>query len=222
MTFAVLPVKDPRRAKERLSGVLDPAEREALARAMFEAVLTALQAAAGLDRILVATSDAETAARARRAGALVLEEQEQLGHSRSADAAARRAMELGAQTALLLPIDAPLVRPEEIASLVSAPRPGVIIVPSRDGQGTNALVRTPPDAIPSCFGPDSFRRHAEEARRRGVACEVRRPPGLLLDIDTPEDLAELAARAPAGAPILQCPALRRVALAGEARWTSGS
>ena len=196
MIFALLPVKDPRRAKQRLEGVLAPAKREALARAMFEEVLEALCAARGIDRILVVTSDPLTCRRARERGAWILEEACQLSHSQSADAAARRAMELGAATVLLLPIDVPLVTPAEIEGLLHAPRPGLLVVPSADGTGTNALVRTPPDVIVSCFGRASFSSHLEQARVRGIPARVARPPGLLFDVDTPEDLAELQARAP--------------------------
>jgi 2-phospho-L-lactate guanylyltransferase len=196
MIFAVLPVKAPRNAKQRLSGLLSPEQRETLARAMYGEVLGALCAARGLDRVLVATSDAAAARQARAAGALVLEETEQRGHSQSADAAARHAAGLGARTALLVPIDVPLVTPAEIEDLAGAAAPGVVIVPSADGAGTNALVRTPPDAIDSRFGPGSFRAHLEQARARGVPIRVLRPPGLTFDIDTPEDVAELLARAP--------------------------
>jgi 2-phospho-L-lactate guanylyltransferase len=72
----------------------------------------------------------------------------------------------------------------------------VIIVPSADGTGTNALVRTPADVIESRFGKDSFRAHLDQARAKGVAADVMRPPGIVFDIDTPEDIATLLARAP--------------------------
>src|SRR5262249_31821574 len=100
-----------------------------------------------------------------------------------------------ARTVLMLPIDVPLVTAAEIDELAAA-KPGVTIVPSLDGAGTNALVLTPPDAIESCFGENSFAVHSEQAQARGVALEAARPPGLLLDIDAPEDVAELLARAP--------------------------
>jgi 2-phospho-L-lactate/phosphoenolpyruvate guanylyltransferase len=197
MIFALLPVKAPKDAKQRLSSFLTPAKREALARAMYEEVLGTLCTVAGLDRIVVVTSD-ELAARSARAHEVeVFEEREQYGHSRSADDAALRAMELGATSVVLLPIDVPLVTKAEIENLIAEAGPGVIIVPSADGTGTNALVRTPPNVIQSCFGPGSFRRHVDQARTLGVPIKVMHPPGLLFDIDTPEDVSELLARAPA-------------------------
>jgi len=192
-------------AKQRLNGSLSPSQRESLARLMFEEVLSTLCAVRGLDRIIVATSDRAVGDHATRSGAIVFEESEQLGHSHSADAASRRAMSCGAATILLLPIDVPLVTRAEIEELIEAAqvegaKPRVIVVPSLDGTGTNALVRTPPDAIPSCFGPGSFRAHLDRARERGVPVTVKRPRGLLFDIDTPEDVEELFRRAPDSRP----------------------
>jgi 2-phospho-L-lactate guanylyltransferase (CobY/MobA/RfbA family) len=96
----------------------------------------------------------------------------------------------------LVPIDVPLVTREDFTRLAGAARPGVVVVPSADGTGTNALARTPPDVIESRFGPGSFLAHLDQARSRGVAAEVLRLPGLMFDIDTPEDVAELLVRAP--------------------------
>lgn len=202
MIFALLPVKAPENAKQRLSGLYTPAQREQLARAMFDEVLATLCTVAGLDRIVIITSDEIAASRARARGAEVFEETEQLGHSVSADAAARQAAALGATTVLLLPIDVPLVSRQEIEDLIAAARPGVIVIPSADGTGTNALVRTPPSVTQSRFGPGSFHKHVSEAEAAGVPVTVLRPAGLLFDIDTPEDIAELLANAP-DSPIAQ-------------------
>ena len=73
-------------------------------------------------------------------------------------------------------------------------RPGLIVVPSSDGTGTNALVRTPPDCIESRFGPGSFRAHLDQALSKGLPADVLRLPGLMFDIDTPEDVAEFLAQ----------------------------
>ena len=196
MIFALLPVKSPRNAKQRLRGFLSPAQRETLAIAMYEEVLGTLCSVRGLDRIVVATSDPAIADRARTRGVEVFEEEQQVSHSHSADFAAQRAMKLGAASVILLPIDVPLVTRAEIESLVEQARFGVTVVPSGDGTGTNALVRYPPNAIKACFGPGSFRAHCGLAESLGIPLKVLRPRGILFDIDTPEDVTELLERAP--------------------------
>ena len=70
----------------------------------------------------------------------------------------------------------------------------MVIVPDRHGTGTNALLLSPPDAIAPSFGPGSRARHEEAARAAGVAVALEEPPSLVLDVDTPEDLAELSGR----------------------------
>jgi 2-phospho-L-lactate guanylyltransferase len=194
MIFAILPVKSPQNAKQRLTGFLAVEQRETLARLLFRQTLATLCQAQGIDRVVVATCDSEIADHARQSGALVFEEDEQVSHSVSADAACLRAMEMGASTVLLVPIDVPTVTPADFTQLAASARPGLIVVPSSDGTGTNALVRTPPDCIESRFGPGSFRAHLEQALSKGLPADVLRLPGLMFDIDTPEDVAELLGR----------------------------
>jgi len=197
LIFAILPVKNPKNAKQRLKGFLAVEQRETLARLLYRQTLAALGQAEGIDRVVVVTSDVEVAEHARCSGALVFEENEQVSHSASADAACLRAMELGASTVLLVPIDVPTVTPADFSQLAASARlglpPGLTVVPSSDGAGTNALVRTPPDCIESRFGPGSFRAHLDQALSKGFQAEVRHIPGLMFDIDTPEDVAELLA-----------------------------
>jgi 2-phospho-L-lactate/phosphoenolpyruvate guanylyltransferase len=198
LIFAILPVKSPRSAKQRLKDLLAIEQRESLARMLYSQTLAALCKAEGIDRVVVVTCDAEVAGHARRSGALVFEENEQVSHSVSADAACLRAMGLGASTVLLVPIDVPTVTPADFSQLAASARasarPGVIVVPSCDGNGTNALARTPPDCIESRFGPGSCRVHLDQARSKGLPAEVLRITGLMFDLDTPEDVAEFLAR----------------------------
>jgi 2-phospho-L-lactate guanylyltransferase len=65
------------------------------------------------------------------------------------------------------------------------------MVPSRDGTGTNAILRTPPALFPSHFGPDSFAKHRSEAKRVGAWTIVRRNARLEMDVDDEADLRAL-------------------------------
>jgi len=95
---------------------------------------------------------------------------------------------------LTVPGDIPLVTAAEIAQLLAAhgPAPAFTIAPSRDERGSNAVLCSPPDAVPLRFGEDSFFPHLRAAEARGIRPTVLRLPGIALDIDTPEDLAAFA------------------------------
>jgi 2-phospho-L-lactate guanylyltransferase len=95
---------------------------------------------------------------------------------------------------LTLPGDVPLVAPAEIIQLIAAhgPAPAFTIAPSHDERGSNAILCSPPDAVPLAFGDDSFLPHLAAAQARGISPRIVRLPGLALDIDNPEDLAQFA------------------------------
>ncbi|MBI4308075.1 MAG: 2-phospho-L-lactate guanylyltransferase [Chloroflexi bacterium] len=190
MTWAVVPVKDLAGAKARLSEALSPEERRALAAAMLRDVLLALTRTPGLKGVAVVTRDPEAATLARSAGAEAWQEERNSGESAAVEFAARQCRERGVAAMLVVPGDVPLVRPEDIQSVLAAGdrQPCVVLVPSRDGTGSNAVLRRPPDAIGSHFGATSFREHQQEAAARCIPVTIVRNFRLELDLDTPEDL----------------------------------
>jgi 2-phospho-L-lactate guanylyltransferase len=92
---------------------------------------------------------------------------------------------------LTLPGDIPLVTAGEIEQIIAVhrPAPSFTIVPSHDEGGSNAILVSPPDAVPLRFGVDSFFPHLRAAEAQGIRPTVLRLPGIALDIDHPEDLA---------------------------------
>ena len=192
MIVAALPVKDLVNAKERLIPLLSPTERQTLARAMLEDVLSALRLAP-LDQIMVVTRDPQVMELAKEFSASVLEEEANLGHTEAVTLAQHHAVRAGADSFLTIPGDVPLVTAEEIAlicrSALSAP--GALFVPSRSGLGTNGAILTPPAIMPLKFGEPSFQNHLAAARARGIEPVLLPLAGLGLDIDDPEDLRAL-------------------------------
>jgi len=196
-TIAILPIKSFGAAKQRLGELLAGGSRQALARAMFADVLNALRHVPALDEVAVITGDrsAEWAARAERV--FVLTDPTEEGQSAAALIGVRHALSEGFDRALLVPGDAPLLDPAELTALLErepAGERGVAIVPDRHGTGTNALLLCPPDAFVPSFGPDSFARHVAAADAAGIPHSVSELPSLMLDVDTPDDLAEVARR----------------------------
>jgi 2-phospho-L-lactate guanylyltransferase len=192
-TLAILPVKSFGAAKQRLAESLGAGSRQALAQAMFADVLGALRRTDELDEIVVITSDRAAESAARGHGVVVLEDTVQAGQSQAAEIGIRHALAHGFDRVALVPGDTPLVQPADLAGLLERSGPGVSVVPDRHGAGTNALVLTPPDAIEPSFGPDSRARHVALAGDAGVPVRVDEVAALALDVDTPDDLAALAA-----------------------------
>ena len=192
--WAVVPVKELVRAKERLVPVLSPERRRALMMAMLEDVLTALAATPDLGGLAVVTVDIEARHLAMRYGARVIELGARDGHTGAVTAAAKLLAAEGCPGMLTVPGDIPLVTPAEITQVLDAHRaaPAFTIAPSRDEQGSNAIICSPPDAVPLRFGENSFFPHLRAAEAYGIEPTVLRLPGIALDLDTPEDLADFA------------------------------
>jgi 2-phospho-L-lactate guanylyltransferase len=192
--WAIIPVKETRDAKQRLAPVLPAALRQALALAMLEDVLDAVAGVAGLGGAILVTVDPQAEMLARRYGLEVLGDGAQEGHTGAVNAGIRRLVAQGRRAMLTLPGDLPLVRASEIASLIAAhgPPPAFTIAPAHDDFGSNAIVISPPDAVPLRFGEDSFVPHLAAARAQGIEPCVLRLPGIAFDIDNPPDLHHFA------------------------------
>lgn len=187
----LLPVKDPERSKQRLAGLLSAGERTRLVWAMLEDVCAAVRGCRFADRVVVVARDPDVAAYAAGNGWEVLRESEQVSESRSVDWASSLLEEQGVAAVLRLPVDIPLVQARDLDALLdgAARAPAAVLVPSQDGLGTNALLRSPPLVFPSRFGADSLQSHLQEARSRGLQVAVRTMPRLALDLDLASDLA---------------------------------
>jgi len=192
----LIPVKDLRKAKQRLAPTLSQPQRTALAEAMFDDFCASVAQIRCVDRIFVATNYEPAIERASAFGWDVLRETSQESESASVDAASRICAGHGITSLARLPIDLPLVTPADIEQLFVAarPAPSAVIVPSRSGTGTNALLRTPPTLFSSFFGPNSFPKHTREAERCGAELAVLRNERLELDVDDWDDLQVLALR----------------------------
>ncbi len=195
MRAVLIPVKDLSRAKQRLASEMTQADRTALALAMMQDVFASVAAARGVDRVFLVSSYGPAIDRGRELGWEIIGEERQNSESESVDYASGVCAERGVAALLRLPIDIPLVQPEDIEWLVgeAEPAPSVVMVPSASG-GTNAILRSPPTLFPSHFGPGSLAKHSEEAREKGARCKILRNERIELDIDEVEDLRELLAR----------------------------
>jgi 2-phospho-L-lactate/phosphoenolpyruvate guanylyltransferase len=196
--WALIPIKRMSAAKQRLASVLSAEERAALMTAMATDVLRTVSAVRGLAGVLVVAGD-ETGLRiARGVGADAIEDRLSDTQSAAVTLGVSHLAARNAAAVLVLPADIPMATAAEIALVAeyaaAASRQhnrAVTLVPSRDGDGSNALAVSPISALTFCFGPDSRRRHLAAAEEAGLAVRELSLPGIGLDIDGPDDLREL-------------------------------
>jgi 2-phospho-L-lactate/phosphoenolpyruvate guanylyltransferase len=71
----------------------------------------------------------------------------------------------------------------------------VVLVPCKEGDGTNAFLRVPPLVIPSQFGGPSLEAHQRVAQRTGIFCQIVEASRIAFDVDSVDDLKWLATQA---------------------------
>ena len=194
-TTAVIPIKQLNDAKKRLADHLTADQRHALCQVMFEDVLEAVTTCDRIDEVVVVTNDVSVAKIAESYSARVLAESDEPGLIAAVTHAATLLASEGVQCMVFLPGDVPLVTVEELEIVLDgfgrSDAPEFLIVPAEDLGGSNCVVCSPPDCLEFLFGIDSFRKHLEAARAKGIEPIIAKLPGLGLDIDTPDDLTEL-------------------------------
>lgn len=195
--WAIVPVKPLRRGKSRLKEMFNEDQRTRLNEEMLVHTLRMLQAVPELEQTLVISRDPSALALAREYGARTVREAGAPRLNSALKRATLFAKSYVTRGVLILPMDLPLMTPEDISTLVYRSQgsdPVVVVAPDRHTEGTNALLVCPAGQIEYEFGPSSFKRHCEQAKKTNARLEVCRLSNLALDVDYPEDL-ELARRA---------------------------
>ena len=195
----VLPVRSATGGKARLGGVLDPEERSTLILGMLLHELAVLGSWRRAEAVHLVTPDASLLALPSDPRVRPIRQRSDGLNGGLVDGR-RAAVAAGATAILVLPADLPLLAEEALERLVDAAdaaltagsgRPLVVLAPADAGDGTNALLLSPPDAIEPCFGRASLERHLRAAAAADASIQLVVDPALGFDLDAPEDLERL-------------------------------
>lgn len=183
---AVVPQKALSVAKSRLEGVLSAAERVELSLALLRTVCAALAAVDTVESVIVMTPDPGARKRVASWGVRSLADPCPGLNAALAEVVRQAPPSCGV---LIVAADLPLLRPADVAAILAAGRPGALVLaPSKEGTGTNAVVVPPGMAFHPAYGTGSRAAHHRGARSLGHdVVEVRRP-GLAFDVDSEADL----------------------------------
>ncbi|SDF38877.1 2-phospho-L-lactate guanylyltransferase [Limimaricola pyoseonensis] len=196
--LAVIPMKDPRHAKTRLSFALSDGQRARLALGLFRATAARLREAAdGLEAqvdLAVVTGSPVIRDVAAALGLRVIDDDGAGALSGAVETAARWAERRGYEALCVLPGDLADPDPAELARLLAFPIGGdaAVICPAKD-LGTNALMVPLPCPFGFAYGPKSTVAHRRAAEAAGLRPVVMPLASLRVDIDTAADLHHLPA-----------------------------
>jgi 2-phospho-L-lactate guanylyltransferase len=183
----VVPIRAFAHGSARLADVLTPDQRAELARRMAGRVL----AAAGPLPVVVVSSAPEVVTWARAQGVATVADPGGLDAAAAAGLAWCAAA--GCTRAIVAHADLPAAQAGALVRFAADAGADIVtVVPCHRDDGS-PVVSVPVAHPPGfAYGPGSFRRHADRARRAGLAVKVVRDPALGFDLDLPEDLARLA------------------------------
>jgi 2-phospho-L-lactate guanylyltransferase len=187
--WAVVPVKKFICAKTRLSQILTPSEREAIAKVMLHDVLKVLLEVREIVGIIVVTSDKAAENIAKLYGCNVLHDNKDSGTNSAIIQAANWISKEKMGGIVTIPADVPFTRVDELRYLISSVKnENMVLSPDRHGAGTNFLAAQNPCAIEYCFGPNSYPLHVAMARKQSIGPVMVECQSIAWDIDTPDDL----------------------------------
>jgi 2-phospho-L-lactate guanylyltransferase len=189
--WAIVPVKPLKRAKSRLASVLSVEEREAFSRTLLTRTLDVVAHVPDIEKILVVSRDTTVLRIAREHDARTVTESGAPELNAALTRAANLATSFGAESVLVVSTDLPLMASSDLEAMVASANSShntVVIAPDHHDTSTNAIFMRPPRIVPFVFGPNSFAHYASLAKDRGIDFHIHRVQGLMLDVDTPEDL----------------------------------
>lgn len=194
--WVLLPVKDLVQAKTRLSGVLAPFERRALAQAMVEDVLDVLTRVENLGGVLLVSDDPAAELLAKHYCVDLVQERHLGCHglNDAVDSATAFLRARGVEHVMVMHSDLPLLQEADVDALLrnyQALEDSLLIAPDRVGNGTNVMMFAICAAPEFQYGEGSCQAHCDSAARRGLSVSFLRRKALQCDIDNPADVIEL-------------------------------
>ena len=189
--YAIVPVKTLASSKKRLARLLTVDERIKLSEAMLYDVLDSVCSCKSISKVIIISKDEHVLSMAREFGATVVQEEEELGVNAAVALADNICKDSDAS--IVIPHDLPLILPSDIDMFCGSAKEKscVVIAPSHRYDGTNALLRKPPNVIKTHYDEDSYEIHVQKAKEHKVPVKIVMNRRLMLDLDEPNDISHI-------------------------------
>ena len=187
-TSAIIPVKTFSKAKTRLN--LQPDCKEEICSLMLQEVLRTVSDCKIVNQIVLVTKDEDALKIGKQFNAVGIFDDE-LGVNNAINLADEYLSDKNFDCSVIFPQDIPTMTSTDIETLLGFIKStnSVIIVPSRQFNGTNALVRCPSGLMQTKYDLGSYTHQIDAARTRTNNISIALIRRMMLDIDDESDLA---------------------------------
>ena len=187
-TYAIIPVKSFSKAKTRLN--IPQVKRELLCKEMLEEVLRTLSKCKSIDNMVIVSKDDAVIKLSNTFGAIQIFDDE-LGVNQAVHLADQHISGLECNCSVIFPQDIPMMESSDVDSLLGflKSKNSVILVPSRQFNGTNALVRYYASSMKTQYDKGSYSHQINAAKSVTQKVSLALIRRMMLDIDDELDLA---------------------------------
>jgi len=188
MSAVLIPVKKLASSKLRMTSILSQNERENLVLAMLRDVLSVVSRLDHMNTYIIGV-DKEVENLSKEFHAIFIGESSDKGLNHAIMEGIRYLSKIGENYILILPADIPLIEVDDISNILYFKDDfDVILCPSKDYKGTNALLLKLPTDIQPMFGESSYQNHIKEAEIKGLKTKTLLINRIALDIDSIDEL----------------------------------
>lgn len=186
--WIILPVKHLQDSKNRLKDVLSDEQRSRFSYLLVIDTLQTLCSSMHVQGVTMISSDQSLSRLAKQFHVEFILTDMDSGYSKDAMDAITALSKNDIDKIAIIPTDLPQLSHHDLELLDKEHKEGVTLCAAEKDGGTNALVFTPPLAIPLLFGSDSFNKHQQAVKATGLKINIVQAPGMQWDIDKEEDL----------------------------------
>ena len=187
-TSAIVPVKTFSTAKKRLC--VQQSHKEKICNLMLQEVLDTISKSKLIDKIILVSKDETALKLGKTFGAVEIFDDES-GVNNAIHSADQYISDKEFDCSIIFPQDIPIMKSVDIDNLLGFVKYGssAIIVPSRQFNGTNALVRCPANLMDTRYDMGSYTFQIDAALTKTKNVSVALIRRIMLDIDDEYDLA---------------------------------
>ena len=187
-TVAIIPVKSFSKAKTRLT--ISSEKTVDMCKLMLGEVLQTISTSKKIDNTIIVSHDQSAFDIGKKFGVIEVFDELESGVNNAITLADEYISDSEFDTSIILPQDIPFFNSSDLDNLFSffQRKNSVIIVPSRQFNGTNSLIRNPSRIMTTRYDEGTYKSHLDEAKCNNIDFSLVLIRRLMLDIDTKDDI----------------------------------